>query len=132
MVTEGGLLYGDDKSNKMTKILTQNLLIGLYKKLACQNYVRSLLSKLNFDDLEFKTNEMDQIEVAIIVVKQIQKNMLDYQEIIPYTIRALLCYIMPGDPPNDISFDFPILFNSFFQPWILNQLFELLEKECSD
>jgi hypothetical protein len=45
--------------------------------------------------------------------------MLVYLDIIPLTVRALLCYMMPGDPPNEIAIDFPTLFNNMYKPWIM-------------
>jgi len=36
--------------------------------------------------------------------------MLKYLEVMPFTLRALLCYMMPGKPPNEFAVDFQIVF----------------------
>jgi hypothetical protein len=58
--------------------------------------------------------------------------MLAYLEIIPLSVRALLCYMMPGDPPNEYAIDFPTLFNTIFNPWIIEQVKSQLARDCKD
>jgi len=58
--------------------------------------------------------------------------MLKYVDIIPFSIRALLCYMMPGKPPNEIAVDFSRVFQLMFKPWILPQIERYLTDELQD
>jgi hypothetical protein len=45
--------------------------------------------------------------------------MLEYIDIIPFSVRALMCYMMPGKPPNEIAVDFNVVFQLMLKPYIL-------------
>lgn len=91
-------------SADLQEALTRNLLQGLYNKLVSKNYIRQIVAKLNLE-----VTASDLFGQAIEIVKQLQESMLKHLDIVPYTIRALLCYVMPGDL-TEFSIDFNAIY----------------------
>ena len=110
---------------EMVRILAKNLLLGIYRKLVCQKFIKEIVENIEIPSTEHSMSQ------AILIAAQIQDKISAKIDYIPYTVRVLMCYMIAGGSPSEIQLDFGIVYENLFQPWLLTSIEDYLSDICT-